>query len=114
MHRDLGRSVYLAKWPMAPRLLGCKRKRGVAPMRRCLIPAFIVAAAMSYPLTAFAQNNCPPGAWFCEAEEVDPGQQAPQVAPDESDALPPPPPTADELPEVDALPPPPPLVRRMP
>jgi hypothetical protein len=79
-------------------------------MRRCLTPALIVAAALSQPLTAFAQSNCPPGAWFCGDDDAAQAQPAPEEA-EESDALPPPPPPADELDEDDdALPPPPPRV----
>ena len=76
-------------------------------MRRCLTPV-VFAAAMSLSLPALAQNNCPPGAWFCEQAEVQtppappqqPQRQAPppvQLNQDDSDdadvvqpALPPP------------------------
>ncbi|WP_170319672.1 outer membrane beta-barrel protein [Polyangium spumosum] len=69
-------------------------------MRR-LTPALIVAAAaLSQPAVALA--DCPPGAWFCESEDLGPDNV--QVAPPEAEALPPPP-AAEELPEVDELPP---------
>lgn len=85
-------------------------------MRRYLTPSLIVAASMSMPLTAFAQD-CPPGAWFCANSAA---AAAPSdVAPSDDDALPPPP-VADSLPvpEDDAAPsvtregrmPPPPVV----
>ena len=67
-------------------------------MRRCLTPV-VFAAAMSMSLSlstpALAQNNCPPGAWFCEQAEVQtppaPSQQQrqapppPQINPDDAD-----------------------------
>lgn len=75
-------------------------------MRRYLTPSLIVAAALSQPLTAFAQESCPPGAWFCQANEA--AAPSSDVAVPEADALPPPPP-ADSLPVPDedatALPP---------
>lgn len=66
-------------------------------MRRCLTHALLVAVAMTAPMSALAQenNNCPPGAWFCE--EVEP--------PPDAAAEPPP---AGEPPPAEALPPPPP------
>ncbi len=64
-------------------------------MRRNLTPAFIVAATLSLPLTAFAQDACPPGAWFCQADSAAPAPS--DAAGDTEDALPPPPP-ADSLP----------------
>lgn len=76
-------------------------------MRRCLTPAFIVAA-MSLPLTAFAEDNCPPGAWFCDNAPAanDEEQEAEEALPEIDDAEPPPPPEA--LPPPAAAPPPPP------
>jgi len=74
-------------------------------MRR-LTPALIVAAALSQPAVALAQDNCPPGAWFCPSDDVDSAQPAPREAPPEVDTLPPPP-MADELPEPDVRPQPP-------
>ncbi|MBK9259055.1 MAG: outer membrane beta-barrel protein [Polyangiaceae bacterium] len=66
-------------------------------MRRYLTPALIVTAALSQPLTAFAQEgNCPPGAWFCPAEDAAAPSSEVTVT-TEVDALPPPPP-ADSLP----------------
>lgn len=61
-------------------------------MRRCLTPV-VFAAAMSMSLPALAQNNCPPGAWFCEQAEVQtppapsqPQRQAPpQLNQDDAD-----------------------------
>jgi len=62
-------------------------------MRRYLTPALIVAGTLSQPLTAFAQD-CPPGAWFCAANDA----AAPSVdVAVTADAVPPPPP-ADSLP----------------
>jgi hypothetical protein len=60
----------------------------------------LVAVAMTAPMSAFAQenNNCPPGAWFCE--EVEP--------PREPTAEPPPDAPAEAAP-AEALPPPPPI-----
>jgi opacity protein-like surface antigen len=63
-------------------------------MRRYLTPALIVAATVSLPLSAFAQDACPPGAWFCQADDA---ASAPNRVVDEDDALPPPP-LADSLP----------------
>ncbi len=64
-------------------------------MRRYLTSALIVAASLSLPLTAFAQDAaCPPGAWFCQADNT----QAPSDSDvDTEEAIPPPPP-ADSLP----------------
>ena len=78
-------------------------------MRRCLTPALIVAA-MSFPLTAFADDNCPPGAWFCDnAPAVDDEDDAPADAlPEVDESEPPPPPEALPLPPPAAEPPPPP------
>ena len=61
-------------------------------MRHCLTPV-VFAAAMSMSLPALAQNNCPPGAWFCEQAEVQtppapsqPQRQAPpQLNQDDAD-----------------------------
>jgi hypothetical protein len=65
-------------------------------MRRYLTPALIVAAALSQPLTAFAQeSNCAQGAWFC-ADDAAPTPTDVTVE-TEVDAIPPPPP-ADSLP----------------
>lgn len=64
-------------------------------MRRYFTPAFIVAATMSLPLTAFARDACPPGAWFCEADDAASAPNTRDV--DTEEALPPPPP-ADSLP----------------
>jgi hypothetical protein len=76
-------------------------------MRRYLTPAIFVAATLSLPLTAFAQDACPPGAWFCQADNAAP---APTEAADTEDALPPPP-LADSLPVPESregrMPPPP-------
>jgi len=62
-------------------------------MRRYLTPALIVAASLSQPLTAFAQEKCPVGAWFCGDDsartEVDVSAEVEAV---------PPPPQADSLP----------------
>jgi hypothetical protein len=75
-------------------------------MRRFFTPSLIVAAALSQPLTAFAQDACPPGAWFCQANDA--AAPSSDVAAPDADALPPPPP-ADSLPVPDddatALPP---------
>jgi len=57
-------------------------------MRRCLTQ-FVIAAAMSSSLPAFAQSQpgnakCPPGAWFCTEADVSvtpPVQVQPQQAP---------------------------------
>lgn len=57
-------------------------------MRRYLTPSLIVAASMSMPLTAFAKD-CPPGAWFCEADSA--AAAAPSDVAVDADALPPPP-----------------------
>ncbi len=59
-------------------------------MRRCLTPV-VVALAMSFPLTAAAQqkSSCPPGAWFCA--EADPPPPPPKAAKPDKAALPPPP-----------------------
>ncbi|MGK3989176.1 hypothetical protein WME99_39385 [Sorangium sp. So ce136] len=67
-------------------------------MRRCLTHA-LVAVAMTAPMSALAQenNNCPPGAWFCE-----------EVEPPRDPAAEPPPAASDEAPPAEALPPPPP------
>lgn len=65
-------------------------------MRRYLTPALIVAGTLSQPLTAFAQDACPPGAWFCAANDA---AASADVAV-ESDAIPPPP-QADSLPVPD-------------
>ena len=54
-------------------------------MRRCLTPV-VFAAAMSLALPALAQNNCPPGAWFCEQAEV----QTPPAPPHAQRQAPPP------------------------
>lgn len=85
-------------------------------MRRCLTPAFILAA-MSFPLTAFADDNCPPGAWFCDnAPAVDDEDQEPAEAlpeADDDDAEPPPPPEALPPPAPEFAPPPPPAPPRM-
>lgn len=62
-------------------------------MRRYLTPALIVAASLSQPLTAFAQEKCPPGAWFCGDDSAN-VQVEGSV---EVDAVPPPP-VADSLP----------------
>ncbi|MGK4008129.1 hypothetical protein WMF31_36265 [Sorangium sp. So ce1036] len=66
-------------------------------MRRCLTHA-LVAVAMTAPMSALAQeDNCPPGAWFCEEVEPprDPAGEPPPAAaaPDDApvEALPPPP-----------------------
>ncbi len=74
-------------------------------MRRYLTPALIVTAALSQPLTAFAdENNCPPGAWFCEAP-------APSVDVDvDADVAIRPPPAADTLPVPEEEEEPPPVV----
>ncbi len=75
-------------------------------MRRCLTPV-VFAAAMSLPLPALAQNNCPPGAWFCEQAEVQ-TPPAPQLQPQRQA----PPPVqlnqddADDADAVQAAPPP--------
>ena len=52
-------------------------------MRRPLMPA-LVALALLTPLPALADDNCPPGSWFC----ADPNAEAPQAPPqtDDSDA----------------------------
>jgi hypothetical protein len=75
-------------------------------MRRYFTPSLIVAAALSQPLTAFAQDACPPGAWFCQANDA--AAPSTDVAAPNTDALPPPP-QADSLPVPDedatALPP---------
>ena len=76
-------------------------------MRRYLTPSLIVAAALSQPLTAFAQDSCPTGAWFCEKNDA--AAPSSDVAAPETDAIPPPP-QADSLPVPDdddatALPP---------
>lgn len=63
-------------------------------MRRYLTPALIVAASMSLPLTAFAKDECPPGAWFCQADNAAPAPS--NGAGDTDEAIPPPPP-ADSL-----------------
>lgn len=48
-------------------------------MRRCLTHA-LFAVTVATPVTALAQDqNCPPGAWFCEQTEV---PQAPAAEPD--------------------------------
>lgn len=60
-------------------------------MRRYLTPALIVAASLSQPLTAFAQDSCPTGAWFCGDDSV----RAPNDGSSEEIA---PPPVADSLP----------------
>ncbi|WP_437570687.1 hypothetical protein [Sorangium sp. So ce542] len=67
-------------------------------MRRCLTHV-LVAVAMTAPMSALAQenNNCPPGAWFCE-----------EVEPPGDPAAEPPPAAAAEPPPAEALPPPPP------
>lgn len=57
-------------------------------MRRPLMPA-VLALAILTPLPAFADDNCPPGAWFCE----DPSAPAQE---DSAPALPPPPQVAPE------------------
>lgn len=67
-------------------------------MRRYFTPALIVAAALSQPLTAFAQDPCPPGAWFCQPNDA--AAPSSDVDASEADALPPPPP-ADSLPVPD-------------
>jgi opacity protein-like surface antigen len=74
-------------------------------MRRCLTQ-FVFAAAMTLPLPALAQN-CPPGAWFCEATEPQEPPAPVQTAPQRQ--APPPPQVVVEEPEQpgDALPPPP-------
>ncbi|HRI68590.1 MAG TPA: hypothetical protein PK156_30390 [Polyangium sp.] len=64
------------------------------PMRRYLTPALIVAATLSFPLTAIAQEACPTGAWFCQADDA--ASPSREAAP-EADAIAPPPP-ADSLP----------------
>jgi hypothetical protein len=69
---------------------------------------------MSFPLTAFAEDNCPPGAWFCDdAPAVDDQEDAPAEAlPEVDESEPPPPPEALPLPPPAAAPPaPPPHVR---
>ncbi|HTN86532.1 MAG TPA: hypothetical protein VL242_22685, partial [Sorangium sp.] len=62
-------------------------------MRRCLTHA-LVAVAMTAPMSALAQenNNCPPGAWFCE-----------EVEPPRDPAAEPPPAASDEAPPAEAL-----------
>jgi hypothetical protein len=63
-------------------------------MSRYLTPALIVAASLSQPLTAFAQETCPQGAWFCGDDSA----RAPNEG--SSEAIPPPP-VADSLPVVE-------------
>lgn len=63
-------------------------------MRRYLTPSLIVAATLSLPLDALAQEACPTGAWFCPAEDATSPSR--DIAP-ETDAIPPPP-QADSLP----------------
>lgn len=76
-------------------------------MRPYFTPALIVAAALSQPLTAFAGEDCPPGAWFCA---TDTGAPTPRDGTEgtQDDAIPPPP-SAHALPVMDddatALPP---------
>jgi opacity protein-like surface antigen len=74
-------------------------------MRRYLTPALIVTAALSQPLTAFAQEgNCPPGAWFCG----DDAAPAPSVdVTVETDMAIRPPPMAETLPVPEEEEPPP-------
>ena len=75
-------------------------------MRRCLTPV-VFAAAMSLPLLlsapALAQNNCPPGAWFCEQAEV----QTPPAPPQQPQRQAPPPVQLNQDDADDAAPPPP-------
>ncbi|MEZ4296641.1 MAG: hypothetical protein R3B70_16865 [Polyangiaceae bacterium] len=40
-------------------------------MRRPLMSAVLAVAALTTPLTALADDNCPPGSWFCADPNVD-------------------------------------------
>lgn|GEM_PF-421346 len=69
-------------------------------MRRYFVPALIVAAALSQPLTAFAEDDCPPGAWFCATDTAAPAPSD-VIETTEDEAIPPPP-SADALPVPEA------------
>jgi len=45
-------------------------------MRRCFSSLFFVALSVLVPAQALAQDDCPPGSWFCEEVEVAPPPEA--------------------------------------
>lgn len=68
-------------------------------MRRCFSSIFFMALAVSVPAQAWAQDDCPPGSWFCEEVDVPPPPEAAPAAPTDE-------PAAEAPVEPEAAPPP--------